>query len=63
MYQSRPDVAKALGSEKYSKSGWSGNVSIDQLPIGDNVVKAWIYNKRTNQFIKLIGDITVKVVG
>jgi len=63
VYQSRPDVAKALGSEKYSKSGWSGNVSIDQLPIGDNVVKAWIYNKRTNQFIKLIGDITVKVVG
>jgi len=63
VYQSRPDVAKALGSEKYSKSGWSGNVSIDQLPIGDNVVKAWIYNKRANQFIKLNGEITVKAVG
>ena len=63
VYQSRPDIEKALGSGKYSKSGWSGNESINKLPVGDNVIKTWIYSKRANQFIKLNGEITVKVMG
>ena len=63
IHQPRPDVGKALGSGKYTNTGWSVSISISQLPVGENIIKAWIYSKSKNQFIPLIGQVKVKVTG
>ncbi|MEC4817757.1 MAG: hypothetical protein SAK29_31470, partial [Scytonema sp. PMC 1069.18] len=58
----RPDVAKALNSSLYQKSGWSVNVSPSLIPTGETVVKAWVYDSKLKQFIKLNGEPKIKVV-
>jgi hypothetical protein len=55
-----PDVAEALQSERYAKARWSEAVPIKQLPLGETALKAWVYDGKGQQFIKL-GEIKVKV--
>jgi len=59
---SRPDVAKALKSSKYNKSGWEVNLPIQYLPVGETIVKVWVYDKKNQQFIQLNGEPKIKVV-
>lgn len=55
-----PDVAKDLQSQRYAKARWSVDVPIEQLPLGETALKAWVYDGKSQQFIKL-GDLKVKV--
>jgi hypothetical protein len=55
-----PDVAEALQSERYAKARWSAAVPIKQLPLGETALKAWVYDGKGQQFIKL-GEIKAKV--
>lgn len=58
----RPDVVTALNSKVYSKSGWEVNVSLNSTPLGETVIKAWVYDQNGKQFIKLNGELKIKVV-
>jgi hypothetical protein len=55
-----PDVAEALKSERYAQARWSVAVPIKQLPLGETALKAWVYDGKGQQFIKL-GEIKVQV--
>jgi hypothetical protein len=55
-----PDVAEALQSARYAHARWSVAVPIKQLPVGETALKAWVYDKEGQQFIKL-NEIKVKV--
>ena len=56
------DVAKALNSSRFNKVRWSVNISPKSLPLGDTVIKAWVYDSSGKQFVKLNGEPKVKVV-
>ncbi|MFN6559636.1 MAG: hypothetical protein RMY28_007490 [Nostoc sp. ChiSLP01] len=58
----RPDVAKALNSSLYGISGWEANVSLKSIPLGETVIKAWVYDQEGQQFIQLNGETKIKVV-
>ncbi|MEN9518674.1 MAG: hypothetical protein RLZZ381_1262 [Cyanobacteriota bacterium] len=55
-----PDVAEALQSKRYAQARWSLAVPIKQLPLGETALKAWVYDGKGRQFIKL-GEIKVQV--
>jgi hypothetical protein len=55
-----PDVAEALQSKRYAQARWSVAVPIKQLPLGETALKAWVYDGKGRQFIKL-GEIKVQV--
>lgn len=57
-----PDVAKALKSNQYNKVRWFASISPKKLPLGDTVLKAWVYNPVDQQFIQLNGEPELKVV-
>ena len=56
------DVAKSLNSSKYNKVRWSVDISSKSLPIGESVIKAWVYDQEGKQFVKLNGEPKIKVV-
>ncbi|TAE57892.1 MAG: hypothetical protein EAZ87_15485 [Nostocales cyanobacterium] len=58
---SRPDVAKFFSKSSYSNSGWSINLTTQNLSKGIHKIKAWIYNPQTNQAIPLSGEYKVKI--
>ena len=58
----RPDVAKALNSSLYTKVGWIANIPLTNLPLGETVIKAWVYDSDNKQFVKLNGEPKIKVV-
>lgn len=58
----RPDVATALNSSLYNTSGWEANVSLNSIPTGETVIKAWVYDRERQQFIQLIGEPKIKVI-
>ncbi|MFN6514484.1 MAG: hypothetical protein RMY29_008280 [Nostoc sp. CreGUA01] len=58
----RPDVAKVFNSSLYNKSGWEVNVSVKSIPAGENVIKAWVYDQKRQQFKQLNGELKIKVV-
>ncbi|XWK90415.1 MAG: hypothetical protein U7127_10305 [Phormidium sp.] len=51
-----PDVAKAFKSSRYSQVRWSVRFSAKSLPMGESVIKAWVYDSQKNQVFKLIGE-------
>jgi hypothetical protein len=55
-----PDVAEALQSQRYAQARWSVAVPIKQIPLGETVLKAWVYDRKGQQLIKL-GEIKVQV--
>ena len=57
-----PDVAKALNSSRYSKVRWAVNIPSKSLPLGETVIKAWVYDPSSQQVVKLSGEPKVKVV-
>ncbi|MEH1805315.1 hypothetical protein [Nostoc sp.] len=58
----RPDVATALNSSLYNTSGWEANVSLISIPAGETVIKAWVYDRKRQQFIQLNGEPKIKVL-
>ncbi|MDZ8078385.1 MAG: hypothetical protein RMX35_04645 [Nostoc sp. DcaGUA01] len=62
VHLNRPDVARALNSSLYNTSGWEANISLKSIPAGESVIKAWVYDRKGQQFIKLNGEPKIKVV-
>ncbi|MCL1468539.1 hypothetical protein [Argonema galeatum] len=64
----RPDVGRKLNLlGRYSKIGWDRfgwevNISGKLFPVGETVIKAWVYDRDSKQFIKLDGNPKVKVI-
>ncbi|KYC39086.1 hypothetical protein WA1_34440 [Scytonema hofmannii PCC 7110] len=58
----RPDVSKALNSSLYEKSGWEANISFRSIPIGETVIKAWIYEPDIKQFVRLNNKPKIQIV-
>ncbi|MEA5521237.1 hypothetical protein [Limnoraphis robusta] len=56
-----PDVAQALGSNRYRQARWLTSLPTWTLPPGETTIKAWVYNPKQKQFVKLENDVTVKV--
>ncbi|NEO32401.1 MAG: hypothetical protein F6K36_18605 [Symploca sp. SIO3C6] len=56
------DVANNLKSNRYKKSGWQANIYPKSIPLGETVIKAWVYNQEQKQFVKLSGESKIKVV-
>jgi len=57
-----PIVDKAPKSIQLNTVGWSADVSFKSLPLGETVIKAWVYEPTDKQFIKLNGELKVNVV-
>lgn len=57
----RPDIAEALQSNDYLTSGWILHYPIKYLPIGDTAIKAWVYNPSKKAFVKLGGELILKL--
>ncbi|MEH1797322.1 MULTISPECIES: hypothetical protein [unclassified Nostoc] len=58
----RPDIATAFNSSLYKTSGWEANVSLRSIPAGETVIKAWVFDRKRQQFIQLNGEPKIKVV-
>jgi hypothetical protein len=58
----RPDVAKALHSSRYNTVGWQAVASLQPLPLGETVIKAWVYDREGKRFVKLQGEPKIQVV-
>jgi len=44
------------------KIQWKANVPTESLPLGERTIKAWVYDRENKQFVKLQGDVKIKVV-
>jgi hypothetical protein len=62
IFLNRTDVAKAFNSSLYDTSGWEANVSLKSIPLGETVIKAWVYDQEGQQFIQLNGEPKIKVL-
>ncbi|MDJ0674190.1 MAG: hypothetical protein QNJ36_02110 [Calothrix sp. MO_167.B42] len=58
----RSDIEKSLNSSLYKNSGWKVELSLKSLPLGETVIKAWVYDPDNKQFVKLNGEPKIKVV-
>ncbi|MBE9142420.1 hypothetical protein [Planktothrix mougeotii] len=57
----RPDIAELLKSKSYTRAGWQVVFSGESLPVGENKIKAWVYDPKRQQFIQLNGENSVTV--
>lgn len=55
-----PDIAQTLKSQVYRNARWAVELSVNNLPIAQTEIKAWVYNPVDNQFVKLRGGARVK---
>lgn len=55
----RRDVAKALGSAQFLRSGWQTELHLDDLPVGEHRIKAWIYDRSKSSFFQLGNEFVV----
>lgn len=64
----RPDVGGKFNLlSRYSKIGWDRfgwevNIPGNFLPIGETVIKAWVYDRDNKQFVQLNGTPKIKVI-
>jgi hypothetical protein len=56
-----PDIAKTLKSQVYRNARWAVELSVNDLPIAQTEIKAWVYNPVDNQFVRLRGGARVTV--
>lgn len=57
----RPDVAKALGDGRYLRSGWQANLSSGDLPSGETLIRAWVFDPENRRFVELAGSRVVRL--
>ena len=55
----RPDVAKALKSEKFLRSGWQTELNIQNLSLGEHKIKSWVYDRDKSSFFQLEGEVSI----
>ncbi|NES75760.1 MULTISPECIES: hypothetical protein [Okeania] len=55
------DIAKIMKSKLYSKVRWKVTFSAKSLPMGENIIKAWVYNSDKQEFVKLNDEVKVRV--
>jgi len=64
----RPDVGSKLNLlGRYStigwdRFGWEVNIPGKSLPVGENTLKAWVYDRDNKQFVQLNGTPKIKVI-
>ena len=58
----RPDVAEYSNFSRSSKIGWKADISLKCLPLGENIIKAWVYDRKNKQFVKLNNEVKVRVI-
>ncbi|OKH40426.1 hypothetical protein NIES2119_02040 [[Phormidium ambiguum] IAM M-71] len=63
----RADIGRMLKRDRYSKIGWDRfgwEVSIPGglLPLGENTLKAWVYDQENQQFVQLQGNPKINVI-
>ncbi len=56
-----PDIVKKLNSQRYTTARWLVDFSPKFMPLGKTVLKAWVYDSSRKQFVKLNGELEVKV--
>ncbi len=57
-----PDVAKTFNSQKYNQARWKVILPIYSLPLGQTVIKAWVYHPKKQQFIQLENEVPITIV-
>ncbi|HHP7245346.1 MAG TPA: hypothetical protein ACFE0H_11730, partial [Elainellaceae cyanobacterium] len=57
-----PKAVEMHDSERYSKAGWRTTVSLDVLPTGKTVVRAWVYDPDIKGFVGLNGKLKLNVL-
>lgn len=55
----RKDIAKVLGNEAYSKSGWEKVILANEIPPKAGTIKAWALDADTGKAFKLKGNFTL----
>ena len=55
------DIAKILKSKLYSRARWKVKFSAKSLPVGETVIKAWVYNSDKQEFVKLNDEVKVRI--
>ncbi|HEY9850410.1 MAG TPA: hypothetical protein V6D28_13170 [Leptolyngbyaceae cyanobacterium] len=63
----RPEIGRILKHSRYSKIGWDRfgwevNISGQSLPVGENLIKAWVYDKNNKRFVQLNNILKLKVI-
>jgi len=56
------NLAQAFNFNRLNKIRWTANISTKFLPLGETVIKAWVYEPAAKQFIKLNGELKVNIV-
>lgn len=55
-------VVKSLNSGFDQKFKWEANVSPSSMPLGENVIKAWLYEPKNKQFVMLGNEQKIRVL-
>ena len=50
-----PNIANALRSNRYSRAGWETVLDPQLFPLGETVIKAWVYEPSNARFVRLSG--------
>ena len=48
-----PHVVKHFNSDRYRRSGWLTELSAQDLPLGETIIRAWVYDPDAEEFITL----------
>lgn len=56
-------VVKSFNSGFDQKFKWEANVSPSSMPLGENMIKAWLYEPKNKQFVMLGNEQKIRVFG
>jgi hypothetical protein len=59
---SSPDVAEAFNSQRYNQVRWKAQLFMNTLPLGNTVIKAWIYHPGKQQFVQLQHEVPITII-
>ncbi|MEB3339845.1 hypothetical protein [Okeania sp.] len=57
------DIATIMKSKIYSRARWKVKFLAKSLPVGETVIKAWVYNSNKQEFVKLNDELKLRVEG
>ena len=58
----RPEIKEYYNLSSSSGIGWEADISLKSLPLGDNIIKAWVYEQKYKQFVKLNNEVKVRMI-
>ena len=62
VHEKRPDVVEYYNLNGSPKIGWRTSISLKSLPLGEHIIKAWVYDRKNKQFIKLHKEVKIRVL-